>query len=96
MEQYYLGYLLLINLLCLFLMWSDKRRARKGKYRIAEKTLFLTAAFGGAFGGTLGMYLFRHKTKHWYFRVGFPALLLFWVILSAVFLCYTGTSFGFL
>ena len=37
---------------------------------------FLLAALFGAFGGTLGMFAFRHKTKHWYFRIFFPLLML--------------------
>ena len=41
--------------------------ARRGKWRIPEKALLLLSFFGGAIGGILGMLLFRHKTKHWYF-----------------------------
>ncbi|MCI9068065.1 MAG: DUF1294 domain-containing protein [Lachnospiraceae bacterium] len=78
MERMILCYVLLINILCFLLMGEDKRRARGGKYRIAEKHLFLAAALGGAFGGTLGMYVFRHKTGHWKFRLGFPLLALLW------------------
>ena len=56
------------------LMGLDKGKARRGARRIAEKTLFLFALFGGAVGGTAGMFFFRHKTRHWYFRLGFPLL----------------------
>lgn len=56
------------------MMGIDKRRARQGKRRIPEKRLFALAILGGAVGGWLGMYVFRHKTRHWYFRVGFLAL----------------------
>ena len=69
-------------------MGADKRRARKGKYRIAEKRLFLVAALGGALGGTFGMYVFHHKTKHWYFRIGFPLLALVWAVLGALYLSH--------
>ena len=56
------------------LMGLDKGKARRGARRISEKTLFLFALLGGAVGGTLGMFFFRHKTRHWYFRLGFPLL----------------------
>ena len=69
-------YLLAVNLAAFAAMGIDKRRARRGRWRISERTLFLPAVLGGALGGVLGMRLFRHKTRHWYFRWGFPALLL--------------------
>ena len=71
-----LVYLIAVNLLAAVLMFSDKRRARRRERRIPEATLFLAALLGGALGGTLGMFLFRHKTKHIVFRVGFPLLTL--------------------
>lgn len=54
------------------LMGIDKSRAINHKCRIKEATLFLIAFFGGGIGSTLGMFFFRHKTKHWYFRLFFP------------------------
>ena len=54
------------------LMGIDKSRAINRKWRINEATLFLIALFGGGIGSTLGMFFFRHKTKHWYFRLFFP------------------------
>lgn len=68
-------YLLLVNLAAFAVMGADKRRARRGAWRISEKALFLPAVLGGALGGVLGMRVFRHKTRHWYFRWGFPLLL---------------------
>lgn len=68
-------YIIVINLISLALMYIDKQRARRGQWRISEKTLFLSALLGGSAGSVLGMYLFRHKTKHWYFVVGMPVIL---------------------
>ena len=68
--------LVCLNLVSFLLMGNDKKRAKKGQRRIPEKTLFLSAALFGALGGTLGMYVFRHKTKHWYFKLFFPLMLL--------------------
>ena len=67
--------LVLINVIAFAAMGIDKAKARAGKWRIAESTLFALAALGGALGGTLGMRAFHHKTKHKEFRFGFPALL---------------------
>lgn len=68
-------YLLIINALSFLLMLADKRKAQQNLWRIPEKTLFTAALFGGSVGSILGMYLFRHKTKHWYFVLGMPAIL---------------------
>ena len=69
-------YLLAVNLWAFALMGIDKRRAKKDLWRIKERTLFLPVLLGGGVGGILGMKTFRHKTKHWYFRYGFPAILI--------------------
>lgn len=65
----------LSNLLAFALMGLDKRRARQGGRRIAELTFFSLALLGGSVGAIGGMYAFRHKTRHWYFRYGLPAIL---------------------
>ena len=71
------GCLVLVNLIAFCLMWSDKRRAKRpGKRRVPEKVLFLSALLGGSAGALLGMYTFRHKTRHWYFVWGMPLILL--------------------
>ncbi len=75
--------LIVINLLAFALMGIDKMKAKSGAWRIPEKTLFLVTALFGALGGTLGMKVFRHKTKHWYFKWGFPALLAVQIVLLA-------------
>lgn len=69
-----------MNILGFSLMGIDKARAIRGAWRISEATLFTVALAGGALGATLGMRLFRHKTKHWYFRYGFPAILIIHII----------------
>lgn len=74
--RYALLYLLAWSLLGLVLMGVDKRRAIRNKRRISEKNLFLISFLGGAAGSAAGMFLFRHKTRHWYFRYGLPVLLL--------------------
>lgn len=73
--------LVVMNAAAFVLMGIDKRRAKQGAWRIPEKTLFLVTALFGGLGGTLGMFMLRHKTKHWYFRLGFPALLIVQVVL---------------
>ena len=73
--KWLLGYLALMSVLALLLCGADKWKAKRGRWRIPEKTLFFLAAIGGSAGATAGMYVFRHKTRHWYFRFGFPAIL---------------------
>lgn len=68
-------YLAVMNVLGVAVMWSDKRRARLHRWRITEKVLFGVSLLGGSAGTWAGMYLFRHKTKHWYFVVGMPLIL---------------------
>ena len=68
-------YLVVMNGRGVAVMWSDKRRARLHRWRIPEKVLFGVSLLGGSAGTWAGMYLFRHKTKHWYFVVGMPLIL---------------------
>ena len=74
---------LMMNIAAFCLMGVDKRRAKRGAWRIPERTLFLVTALMGGVGGTAGMFFFRHKTKHWYFRIGFPALTVIQAALAA-------------
>ena len=67
-------YLFLMNIIGFSQMGIDKKRDVRGAWRISEASLFLTALLGGALGSTLGMHYFRHKTRHWYFRYGMPAI----------------------
>ena len=70
-----LAVIAVMNIAAFALMGHDKKRARQGKWRVSEKTLFLVTACFGGLGGVLGMKVFHHKTRHWYFRVFFPVLL---------------------
>ncbi len=89
MLKYYVPWMLVMNLLDFFLMWLDKRRAKKHKWRVAERTLLLVAALGGSLGGLLGMYAFHHKTKHPKFYITMPILLVLHLSLTAA-LAYLG------
>ena len=80
--KYFLWYLLLINAAAFVLMLVDKRKAIKNRWRIPERTLILSAALGGSIGALLGMYTFRHKTKHLSFTLGMPAILIAQVALA--------------
>ena len=70
------AYLLLINAVAFLLMLADKRKAEKKLWRIPESTLLTSAAFGGSIGAIVGMYLFRHKTRHMKFCLGLPLILI--------------------
>ena len=83
--KYLLIYLGIINLIGFFAMFLDKQKAKRGKWRIPEKTLFLLAVIGGSLGTTLGMHMFRHKTKHWYFKFGMPMILIVQFVLMIYF-----------
>ena len=69
-------YLICINMITIAVYGIDKRNAVHGKWRIRVSTLLTLAAVGGSAGALLAMHLFHHKTRHWYFKYGFPLLLL--------------------
>lgn len=70
-----IAYLIIINVIGLAVMGIDKLKAmRRDKWRIPEKSLFFVALIGGSLGTTVGMYTFRHKTKHWYFTTFMPII----------------------
>ena len=77
-------YFLIVNLIGFLSMYVDKRRARKHLWRIPETTLFIIAIVGGSIGSIVGMHLFRHKTRHWYFVYGMPAILIIQIALVAL------------
>lgn len=64
----------LVSVVLFCMMGADKRYARRAMRRIPEARLFFAAVLGGAAGGWLGMRVFHHKTRHWYFALGFPAI----------------------
>lgn len=75
MEMGIFGYLCLVNVIGFFLMGLDKWKAKRQRWRVAEKTFFGVSVLGGSLGCWLGMYTFRHKTRHWQFVVGMPLIL---------------------
>jgi uncharacterized membrane protein YsdA (DUF1294 family) len=74
-------YLLIMNVIGLAVMGIDKAKAIHHAWRIPEKVLFLVSLLGGSVGTWAGMYIFRHKTKHWYFVIGMPAILILQIAL---------------
>ena len=77
-------YLIIVNLTGFIQMGADKRKAVRNARRIPEARLFLCALLGGSLGSILGMYTFRHKTKHWYFVWGMPAILILQIIAAGL------------
>ena len=73
-------YFIVINLFGFFIMWLDKRKAKKGAWRIPEKTLFIVTALGGGIGTIAGMYTFRHKTQKIQFVIGFPFITILEIV----------------
>ena len=85
-ERIVLLYLIIINAAAFLLMLADKLKAKRGAWRISERTLIGTAALGGSVGALMGMYLFRHKTKHIKFTLGIPVILVAQVTLVVWFI----------
>ncbi len=83
MRPYIWYYLLAVNVLAFSAMGLDKRKARRGAWRVPERTLLGLAAIGGSVGAICGMRTFHHKTLHKRFRYGLPAILLLQLALWA-------------
>ena len=81
-----LEYLIAVNLIGFALMGIDKYNAKKSPFRIPEATLYIVAIIVGSIGSIIGMYAFRHKTRHWYFVYGMPAILILQILLIALLL----------
>jgi uncharacterized membrane protein YsdA (DUF1294 family) len=84
------GYFLLMNLIAFSSMGVDKHKAKHNQWRIPEARLFLWALLGGSLGSVVGMRVFHHKTKHWYFKYGMPLILIVQIGLVAGFFWMTG------
>ncbi|MDE3839859.1 DUF1294 domain-containing protein [Bacillus methanolicus] len=84
MEKFIFWAFASVNIIGLLLMRIDKMRAKHKQYRISENTLWAIAFLGGAIGMTMGMRIYRHKTKHLSFKLGFPVLAL----LQGIFIVY--------
>lgn len=87
-ELIFIIYLSVINIIGYALMGIDKKKAIRGAWRISEASLFFTAAIGGSIGCILGMKHFRHKTRHWYFKYGMPAILVVQILLVGLLIKY--------
>lgn len=85
MISYFLYYILIINLYSIIVMYLDKEKSKKHKWRIPEKKLFILALLFGSPGIYIGMKLFRHKTKHKKFTFGIPMIIILQVILIIYF-----------
>lgn len=92
---YIVSYLITVNLIGFVIMGVDKLKAKKRAWRIPESTLFVVALIGGSLGTTIGMHVFRHKTRHWYFLYGMPAILLIQIAIVVV-LIYSPIQFTIL
>ena len=73
-------YFIIINIIGFLIMWVDKQKAKKGRWRIPEKTLFIITALGGGIGTIVGMYTLRHKTQKIAFVIGFPLITIIEII----------------
>ncbi len=79
-------YLLVLTLATFIVCGIDKFAAKKQMRRVPEKTFFLLSAIGGSVGMFAGMLTFRHKTQHWYFKFGIPAIIIGQVVLVLLFM----------
>ena len=73
---YIISALIIINMAGIIIVAADKRKAIRKRWRIPEKTFFLIALLGGSPGVYAGLLIFRHKTRHWYFMLGIPAIII--------------------
>ena len=81
MKELFISYLVIINLIAIILMYIDKQKAKKNKWRIRENTLIGVSIIGGGIGSLWGMHVFRHKTKNIKFTIGIPLIILIQALL---------------
>ncbi|NTV78042.1 MAG: DUF1294 domain-containing protein [Clostridiales bacterium] len=79
-------YVIVMNLLGFLVMGIDKYKAKKQAWRVPESTLFILAIIGGSLGSIVGMYAFRHKTRHWYFVYGLPFIFVLQIAIGILLL----------
>lgn len=84
MDNLLILYIIVLSAISFILMGIDKSRAKNNKWRISEKTLLTIAFVGGASGGLIGMYVFRHKTQHPRFSIGFPLLAIIHIVIVSI------------
>lgn len=75
-----IGYIIIINIISFFIMLYDKKQALYHNFRISEKTIFIVSLLLGGIGTYVGMYVFRHKTKHLKFTIGIPIVIILNII----------------
>ena len=73
---YFAIYFLIINIIGFVMMYSDKQKAKKDQYRTREKSFFVVSLLLGGIGTYIGMYKFRHKTRHNLFTIGIPVMII--------------------
>lgn len=83
-ELYFYGYIILMNIISFILMFIDKKKAKKERYRIRESTFMILSIVGGALGVIFGMIVFHHKINKKKFNLGVPAIYLLFKFLSFI------------
>ena len=81
-------YLAVINIAAFAVFGVDKWRAARDQWRVQERTVFILALLGGSIGAVLGMHVFHHKTRKWYFRFGIPAILILQIAAVVLFFAW--------
>lgn len=79
-------YLFVINVITFLIYGIDKQKAKKDKWRVPKRVLFLFSFLGGSIGALSGMKVFRHKTQKWKFKIGIPFILILQIVLSFYFM----------